>query len=66
MSATFRRGGWRPEALESIKTLGLQDFSGTSVETSFKAHTPDDQAFAGYREKMEILDDVEPAAPDLF
>ena len=38
-----------------MKTLGPESFSGTAIEQNFKAHTPDDDAFAAYVEKVKTL-----------
>ena len=55
MSATFCRDGWYPEVFESIATLTAEAFIGTPVESAFKTHTPDDEAFERYLEKMKVL-----------
>jgi pimeloyl-ACP methyl ester carboxylesterase len=55
MSATFRRDGWYPAVLEAIGGLSAKAFGGTLVETAFKEHTPDDEAFDSYIEKMKEL-----------
>ena len=55
MSATFRQDGWYPTVLESIGGLTAKDFAGTPVETAFKDHTPDAEAFDAYLEKMKAL-----------
>ena len=55
MSATFRKDGWYPSVFESIGALSAEAFAGTSVESSFKEHTPDAEAFDVYLEKMKVL-----------
>jgi pimeloyl-ACP methyl ester carboxylesterase len=55
MSATFRKDGWHPEVFEAIGGLTAEAFTGTPVETAFKEHTPDANAFDAYREKMKAL-----------
>jgi pimeloyl-ACP methyl ester carboxylesterase len=55
MSATFRKDGWYPSVFEGIGGLGAEAFAGTSVETAFKEHTPDAEAFNAYLEKMKVL-----------
>lgn len=55
MSATFRKDGWYPSVFDAIGGLGAKDFAGTPVETAFKAHTPDADAYAAYLEKMKVL-----------
>jgi pimeloyl-ACP methyl ester carboxylesterase len=55
MAATFRKDGWYPVVSEAIGGLSAKDFAGTPVETAFKEHTPDAQAFDAYLEKMKVL-----------
>jgi pimeloyl-ACP methyl ester carboxylesterase len=55
LSATYRRDGWYPSALEGIKGLSAKAFAGTPVEEAFKEHTPDDATFDAYVEKMKVL-----------
>jgi pimeloyl-ACP methyl ester carboxylesterase len=55
MSATFRRDGWYPAVFEAIGGLSAKDFVGTAVESAFKEHTQDAQAFDAYLEKMKKL-----------
>jgi pimeloyl-ACP methyl ester carboxylesterase len=55
LSATYRRDGWYPSALEGIKDLSATAFAGTPVEKAFKEHTPDATAFDAYLEKMKVL-----------
>ncbi len=55
MSATFRKDGWYPSVFESIGSLSAEAFAGTPVETAFKEHTPDADAFDAYLEKMKVL-----------
>ncbi|MET1004315.1 MAG: alpha/beta hydrolase [Propionibacteriaceae bacterium] len=55
MSATYRRDGWYPSALNAIQGLTASAFVGTPVETAFKEHTPDPSAFDTYVEKMRVL-----------
>ena len=43
MSATFRKDGWYPVALDAIGGLGADDFSGTPVQAAFQ------EAHAGRR-----------------
>src|SRR5947209_1102888 len=55
LSATYRRDGWYPSALEGIEGLSATAFAGTPVEKAFKEHTPDATAFDAYIEKMKVL-----------
>ena len=55
LSATYRRDGWHPSALEGIEGLSAKAFAGTPVEKAFKEHTPDAGAFDAYVEKMKVL-----------
>ena len=55
MSATFRKNGWYPSALEGIEGLSASVFAGTPVEKAFKQHTPEAAAFDAYVEKMKVL-----------
>lgn len=55
MSATFRRDGWYPAVFEAMAGLRAETFAGTSVQKDFMAHTPDEEAFHAYIEKMKVL-----------
>ncbi|MGV0838384.1 alpha/beta fold hydrolase [Mycolicibacterium thermoresistibile] len=55
MSATFRKDGWHPAVFEAIAELSAETFAGTTVEQEFTQHTPDDNAFGAYLEKMKVL-----------
>jgi pimeloyl-ACP methyl ester carboxylesterase len=55
MSATYRQDGWYPSVLKGIEGLTAKAFAGTPVETAFKEHTPDAEAFDAYLEKMKVL-----------
>ncbi|TDD87995.1 alpha/beta hydrolase [Actinomadura darangshiensis] len=55
LSATYRKDGWHPSALEAIEGLTATAFAGTPVEKAFKKHTPDAAAFDAYLEKMKVL-----------
>lgn len=55
LSATYRKDGWYPSALEGIEGLSATAFAGTPVEKAFKEHTPDATAFDAYVEKMKVL-----------
>ena len=55
LSATYRKDGWHPSVMADISGLSAAAFAGTSVETAFKAHTPDAAAFDAYLEKMKVL-----------
>jgi pimeloyl-ACP methyl ester carboxylesterase len=55
MSATFRKDGWFPGVFEAIGGLSAEAFAGTSVEKSFREHTPDAEKFDAYLEKMKEL-----------
>lgn len=55
MSATFRQDGWYPAVFEGIGTLSAATFAGSPVESMFKLHTPDPEAFDAYIEKMKVL-----------
>jgi pimeloyl-ACP methyl ester carboxylesterase len=55
MSATYRKEGWFPAVPDAISGLGAEAFAGTPVETAFKEHTPDAEAFDAYLEKMKRL-----------
>jgi pimeloyl-ACP methyl ester carboxylesterase len=55
LSATYRQDGWYPLVLKAIEGLSAKAFAGTAVEKAFKEHTPDDEAFDAYLEKMKVL-----------
>ncbi len=55
MSATYRRDGWYPAALEGIEKFSAAALAGTPVEKAFMVHTPDAAAFDAYVEKMKVL-----------
>jgi pimeloyl-ACP methyl ester carboxylesterase len=55
LSATYRKDGWYPSALEGIEGLSATAFAGTPVEKAFKEHTADATAFDTYLEKMKVL-----------
>ena len=55
LSATYRKDGWYPSALEGIEGLSAAAFAGTPVEKAFKEHTPDAAAFDAYLEKMKVF-----------
>lgn len=55
MSATFRQDGWYPAVFEGIGTLSAATFADSPVESMFKVHTPDPEAFDAYIEKMKVL-----------
>jgi pimeloyl-ACP methyl ester carboxylesterase len=55
LSATYRKDGWYPSALEGLEGLSATAFAGTRVEKAFKEHTPDATAFDAYLEKMKVL-----------
>lgn len=55
MSATFRKDGWYPSVFEAIEGLTADAFVGTPVEHAFKKHTPDNEAFTRYLDKMKTL-----------
>jgi pimeloyl-ACP methyl ester carboxylesterase len=55
MSATFRKDGWYPSVPEGIEHLSAEAFAGTPVETAFKKHTPDAEAYDAYLQKMKRL-----------
>jgi pimeloyl-ACP methyl ester carboxylesterase len=55
MSATFRKEGWYPSVFEGIGGLAADAFAGTPVETAFKEHTPDAEAYDAYLTKMKAL-----------
>ena len=55
LSATYRQDGWYPSVLKAIEGLSAKAFAGTAVEKAFKEHTPDDEAFDAYLEKMKVL-----------
>ena len=55
LSATYRKDGWYPSVFEAIGGLGADAFAGTPVESAFKEHTPDADAFDAYLEKMKVL-----------
>ena len=55
LSATYRKDGWYPSVFEAIGGLGADAFAGTPVESAFKEHTPDADAFGAYLEKMKAL-----------
>jgi pimeloyl-ACP methyl ester carboxylesterase len=53
MSATSRKDGWYPSVPEGIESLSAEAFAGTTVETAFKEHTPDPEAYDAYLQKMK-------------
>jgi pimeloyl-ACP methyl ester carboxylesterase len=55
LSATYRRDGWYPSVTKALEGISAEAFAGTPVETAFREHTPDEAAFAGYLEKMRVL-----------
>jgi pimeloyl-ACP methyl ester carboxylesterase len=55
MAATFRKEGWYPSVFDGIGGLTAEAFAGTPVEKAFEDHTPDDEAFDAYLEKMKAL-----------
>ncbi len=55
LSATYRKDGWYPSVFEAIGGLGADAFAGTPVESAFKEHTPNADAFGAYLEKMKAL-----------
>jgi pimeloyl-ACP methyl ester carboxylesterase len=55
MSATFRKDGWYPSVFDGIDGLSADAFAGTPVETAFKEHTPDAEAYNAYLAKMKDL-----------
>jgi pimeloyl-ACP methyl ester carboxylesterase len=67
LSATYRRDGWYPSALEAIEGVSATAFAGTPVEKAFKEHTPDAAAFDAYIEKMKVLsiDDQNISDPEM-
>ena len=64
MSATFHRDGWHPSLAESMAQLSAAAFVGTTVETAFKAHTPDAAAFDAFLEKMKVLNAEDQEIPE--
>lgn len=63
LSATYRRDGWSPSAVEDAEDSGttraedsgIARWAGTSVEKAFLAHTPDAAAFEAYLEKTRAF-----------
>lgn len=55
MSATFCKDGWYPSVFEALEGVSADAFAGTFVETAFKRHTPDTEAFDAYVAKMKRL-----------
>jgi pimeloyl-ACP methyl ester carboxylesterase len=55
LSATFRRDGWYPSALQALENLSGDLLGDTPVGEAFRQHTPDPEAFAAYIEKMRVL-----------
>jgi pimeloyl-ACP methyl ester carboxylesterase len=55
MSATYRKDGWYPSALQAIEGFSAAALAGTPVEKAFQEHTPDATAFDAYVEKMKVL-----------
>jgi pimeloyl-ACP methyl ester carboxylesterase len=55
MSATYRKAGWYPSAMEALEGLSATAFAGSPVEKAFREHTPDATAFDAYVEKMKVL-----------
>lgn len=55
MSASYRRDGLYPSVLVGIEGVSAATFAGTSVESTFKQHTPAAGAFDAYVDKMKVL-----------
>lgn len=55
MSATYHRDGWHPSVAEAIAGLNAEALAGTSLESTFRAHTADPSAFDAYLQKMKAL-----------
>lgn len=56
LSATFRRDGWPESVLTDVEdSASSTQWTGTSVEKAFMAHTPDPRAFETYLEKMRVF-----------
>ena len=55
MSATYRRDGWYPSALQGLENLSGDVFADTPIAETFRQHTADPEAFAAYIEKMRVL-----------
>jgi pimeloyl-ACP methyl ester carboxylesterase len=55
LSATYRRDGWYPSALQGLEGLTGDFFADTPIGEAFRQHTADREAFAGYVEKMRVL-----------
>jgi len=55
LSATYRKDGWYPSALEGVEGLSAKGFAGTPVEKAFRAHSLDTKAFDAYLEQMKNL-----------
>lgn len=55
MSATYRRDGWYPSALQGLEGLSGDFFADTPVGEAFRRHTADPDAFDAYIEKMRVL-----------
>jgi pimeloyl-ACP methyl ester carboxylesterase len=55
VSATYRRDGWYPPALQGPEGLSSDLFADTPVGEVFRQHTADPKAFDAYIEKMRVL-----------
>jgi len=55
LSATYRKDGWYPSAMDAKEGLSATAFAGSPVEKAFQEHTPDTTAFDAYIEKMKVL-----------
>src|ERR1043165_4928656 len=48
LSATYRRDGWHPSALQGLEGLSGDFFADTPVGEAFRQHTADPEAFDSY------------------
>ena len=55
LSATYRRDGWHPSALQGLEGLSGDFFADTPFGEAFRQHTADPEAFDSYIEKMKVL-----------
>jgi pimeloyl-ACP methyl ester carboxylesterase len=55
LSAAYRKDGWYPVVSKALAGMTAKGFAGTSVEATFKKHTPDPKAFEAYIENMKGL-----------
>jgi pimeloyl-ACP methyl ester carboxylesterase len=55
LSATYRRDGWYPSALQALEGLSGDLFADTPIGEAFRQHTADPDAFDAYIGKVKVL-----------